>query len=51
MITNNRFAVFSGSAVLAACLGLAVAAQQKPAPRAASAAPAGNAVTVYKSPT
>jgi hypothetical protein len=50
-ITRNRFAVFTGSALLTTCLGWAVAAQQKPATRAASAAPGGIAVTVYKSPT
>lgn len=51
MITRNRLAVFTGSALLATCLGLVVVAQQKPATRAASAAPAGNSVAVYKSPT
>jgi hypothetical protein len=51
MMTRNRFAVFAGLALLATGLGLAAASQQKPATRAASAAPAGLPVTVSKSPT
>ena len=48
---RNRFSVFAVSALLATGLGFAVAAQQKPAARAASAAPAAHTVVVSKSPT
>ena len=49
MMTRNRFGALAG--FLLAATGLAVAAaQQKPA-RTTAGAQAGNAVSVYKSPT
>ena len=48
---RNQFSVFAVSALLTTVLGFAVAAQQKPSARAASAAPAASTVVVHKSPT